>query len=161
MNPAGHLPVSQNGNTNDVRRCTAKPTSSTSFALFPPHKTPPYFGGSGEPPPQTPLSRTLRIGWAQFRPHLVLYAYERLKAYLVRARTVCMAPYVLHCWSHGQERWRGHHWQWLRPRLHQSQPSWPLAPACRILIHFAVNFDPQISSRFLENFDRRTRVLYG
>ena len=32
-----------------------------------------------------------------------------------------MPPHVLHCWSYGQGRWRGHHWQWPRARLHQYQ----------------------------------------
>ena len=37
------------------------------------------------------------------------------------ARAYCMPPQVLHCWSYGQGRWRGHHWQWPRPRLDQYQ----------------------------------------
>ena len=36
-----------------------------------------------------------------------------------------MAPHVLHWCTHGQGRWRGHHWQWSRPRLDQYQPMYP------------------------------------
>ena len=42
-----------------------------------------------------------------------------------------MPPHVLHCWSHGQGRWRGHHWQWPRPRLHQSQHLHPCSGCLR------------------------------
>ena len=31
------------------------------------------------------------------------------------------SPCEPHCWSYGQGRWRGHHWQWPRARLHQYQ----------------------------------------
>ena len=43
-----------------------------------------------------------------------------------------MPPHVLHCWSYGQGRWRGHHWQWPRARLHQSQHLHPCSgcPRC-------------------------------
>ena len=43
-----------------------------------------------------------------------------------------MPPHVLHCWSYGQGRWRGHHWQWPRARLHQYQHLHPCSgcPRC-------------------------------
>ena len=42
-----------------------------------------------------------------------------------------MAPHVLHWCTHGQGRWRGHHWQWSRPRLDQYQPMYPCSGCLR------------------------------
>ena len=51
---------------------------------------------------------------------------------LQRTYAYFMPPQVLHCWSHGQGRWRGHHWQWPRPTLHQYQHLHPCSgcPRC-------------------------------
>ena len=42
-----------------------------------------------------------------------------------------MAPHVIHWCTHGQGRWRGHHWQWPRPRLYQSQHLHPCSGCLR------------------------------